>query len=186
VRSPLTKILPKGRSHIRATKIPATKIPYATPQVRRGFNPRLIAKVLSRGLKSNLNKQSNICHHNKVFVAIIQSVSTDFSYETGVSTPGGLADKQTNPGDSPHPKPKKPGFLQFLGGVSIFSEKTRFLATHKYQRNRVFRNIFGCNEEFKGKTRFLATARYSRKKSGFSPHLQQSCHHPPQTDEFHR
>jgi hypothetical protein len=28
-------------------------------------------------------------------------------------------------------KPKKPGFSQFLGGVSIFSKKTRFLVTPK-------------------------------------------------------
>jgi hypothetical protein len=27
-------------------------------------------------------------------------------------------------------KPKKPGFSQFLGGVTSILEKTRFLATH--------------------------------------------------------
>ncbi|MEG4492520.1 hypothetical protein [Microcoleus sp. D3_18_C4] len=31
---------------------------------------------------------------------LLQSVSTDFSYETGVSTPGGLADRWQNTGGS--------------------------------------------------------------------------------------
>jgi len=59
-------------------------------------------------------------------------------------------------------KLKKPGFSQFFGGGTIFSEKTRFLATHhnsRNSRNRVFRS-------------FSVVERYFRKKPGFWPRIQ--------------
>ncbi|TAG96253.1 MAG: hypothetical protein EAZ18_05585 [Oscillatoriales cyanobacterium] len=39
---------------------------------------------------------------------------------------------------------KKPGFSQFFCGVSIFSEKTRFLATHKTEETGFFAVFLWC------------------------------------------
>jgi hypothetical protein len=66
-----------------------SRFSYCLParQTDKGWNPCLIAKVLWRGLK----------YFSKTFILwVFQSVLTDFSYETGVKTPGGLWDKREN------------------------------------------------------------------------------------------
>jgi hypothetical protein len=51
--------------------------------------------------------------------------------------------REVLPGFWPHPKSKKPGFLQFFGGVSMFLEKTRFLATPKIAKIKQRPNLKG-------------------------------------------
>ena len=112
MRSPLIQNHQKVDRTFAPPKSPPPKSPTLPHKSAGGWNPRLIAKVLSRGLKSKLNKQSSICHHNRVLFTILQSVSTDFSYETGVSTPGGIADLRTNkrpPGQTIAPTDKPSG-----------------------------------------------------------------------------
>jgi hypothetical protein len=62
-------------------------------------------------------------------------------------------------------KSKKPGFWQFLGGVTSILEKTRFLATPRTQRNRVFRSFYDVWRSILEKTRFLITR--ETKETGF-------------------
>ncbi|HCV29422.1 MAG: hypothetical protein U7126_27885 [Microcoleus sp.] len=79
-------------------------------------------------------------------------------------------------------KSKKPGFSQFLGGVTIFSAKTRFLATQFLGgvtilsqkpgfRSRIkskkpgFSQFLGGVTIFSAKTRFLATPKIT--ETGF-------------------